>query len=283
MPATVQVIEDNIEWTYNLTVPANSTVRLAHFTILDTTRAGAEADANALVTGAGFGGEAASFLTPSELASLANFDFSTTDVDVVGGNLVIAEYGRGHDKRSADLTLVGPNVRINDAANVLKAGLGVTRIDAHTVEVPFSSFSSGSIQVNTLGGDDTLTLDLTGGDFIPDSGVIYAGGGNFDSLNIDGGSQGAVSYFVFERQRWQHLDAELRVRVIHRPGTDYEYWQAPPTILPFTPNVVTLGDDGIAGNSIHRGSPVFRRPLSKPTSPTRPGPSRSTAAILPTR
>ncbi len=56
VPVSAQVVGDNIEWTYNLTVPASQTVRLAHFTILDATRAGAEAAAAALVTSGGFGG-----------------------------------------------------------------------------------------------------------------------------------------------------------------------------------------------------------------------------------
>ena len=72
-PTSVNVIGDNIEWTYDLTVPAGETVRLAHYTILADSRADAQAAAEALVTTAGFGGEAAAFLTQDELASLANF------------------------------------------------------------------------------------------------------------------------------------------------------------------------------------------------------------------
>jgi hypothetical protein len=74
-PASVSVIGDNIEWTYNLTVPAGQTVRLAYFTIVNTTRAGAIAAANALVSPAGFGGQAGAFLSSTEVASLANFLF----------------------------------------------------------------------------------------------------------------------------------------------------------------------------------------------------------------
>jgi hypothetical protein len=50
---------DNIQWTYEITVPAGETVRLAHFTILADTRAAAEAAAATLVTSSGFGGQAA--------------------------------------------------------------------------------------------------------------------------------------------------------------------------------------------------------------------------------
>ena len=53
-PTSVNVIGDNITWTYSLTVPAGQTVRLAYFTIVATTRAAAISAANALVTPGGF-------------------------------------------------------------------------------------------------------------------------------------------------------------------------------------------------------------------------------------
>jgi Ca2+-binding RTX toxin-like protein len=85
----VNVIEDNVEWTYNLTVPAGETKRLASFTVLGTTRAEAIAAANTLVTNTGFGGEAAAFLTNDELSSLANFQFNSPPAEVVlTGNTV---------------------------------------------------------------------------------------------------------------------------------------------------------------------------------------------------
>ena len=82
IPSSVNVIEDNVEWTYNLTVGAGETKRLAQFTVLGTTRAQAIAAANALVTNSGFGGEAAAFLTAGELASLANFQFNSPPTDI---------------------------------------------------------------------------------------------------------------------------------------------------------------------------------------------------------
>jgi len=74
---------DNIEWTYDLTVPTGQTVRLAHFTILGNTRAEAEAAAAALVGDLGFGGQAAAFLTAPELASIANYYFSPVEPPAV--------------------------------------------------------------------------------------------------------------------------------------------------------------------------------------------------------
>ena len=91
-PATVAVIGDNITWTYDVTVPANQTVRLAYFTIVSSTRTGAIAAAGALVTSNWFGDQAGVFLTPSELASLANFAFppptvTGTSPTLAGGSL----------------------------------------------------------------------------------------------------------------------------------------------------------------------------------------------------
>ncbi len=80
MPASVSLIGDNLAWTYSLTVPAGQTVRLATFTIQSMSRATAIAEANALVTAGGLGGEAGLLLTPAESASLLNFDYGAPSV-----------------------------------------------------------------------------------------------------------------------------------------------------------------------------------------------------------
>ena len=86
---------------------------------------------------------------------------------------------------------------ICDPNNKLIAGPGIEQVDANTVLVPFASIT-GNIQVNTLDGNDTLTLDLANGDSIPDGGLTYNGGlpttGPGDKLVITGGSQGTVTY-----------------------------------------------------------------------------------------
>ncbi len=82
-PTAVNVtgdLNDNIDWTYTITVNPGTTLRLAMFTIVSTTRAGAMAAANALVTPDGFGCQAAAFLSNVEINSLANFRAETTTV-----------------------------------------------------------------------------------------------------------------------------------------------------------------------------------------------------------
>ena len=81
-PSDVQVNGDNVEWTYSITVGAGQTVSLANFTVVATSQADAIAAANALVTAADFGGQAAAYLTPVELGSLANFAYNHAPTDV---------------------------------------------------------------------------------------------------------------------------------------------------------------------------------------------------------
>ena len=80
VPASVSLIGDNLTWTYRITVPAGQTIRLASFTIQSMSRAAAIAEANALVTTAGLGGEAGLFLTPAESGSWLNFNFGVLSV-----------------------------------------------------------------------------------------------------------------------------------------------------------------------------------------------------------
>jgi uncharacterized delta-60 repeat protein len=88
---SMTVIEDNVEWTYDVTVDAGATTRLAIFTVLGNTRQEAIDAANALVTGTGFGGQAAAFLDAGELASLANFQFNFAPTDIGLSNSTVLE------------------------------------------------------------------------------------------------------------------------------------------------------------------------------------------------
>ncbi|MFM8189853.1 MAG: hypothetical protein ACKN85_15340, partial [Pirellula sp.] len=90
-PSNVNVIGDNVEWTYDLTIPAGATSRLVYFTVIGATRAESIAAANALVSINGFGGESAAFLVPEELGSLANFQFNTAPTNLSLSPLSIAE------------------------------------------------------------------------------------------------------------------------------------------------------------------------------------------------
>ena len=72
-PTSVSVNGDDLQWTYSITVAAGQSLSLAYFTIVATTPSAAIAEANALVSSSGFGGQAGAFLSTTELQSLANF------------------------------------------------------------------------------------------------------------------------------------------------------------------------------------------------------------------
>ena len=112
---------------------------------------------------------------------------TTTDVVVSGGNLVITDANGGNTNDTLTITLFNPTtVRVTDPNNALAAGAGATQINANTVDVPLASIT-GNIQVNTLGGNDTLTVNLSGGDVIPAGGVAFNGGtGGDDALVVTG-------------------------------------------------------------------------------------------------
>ena len=82
VPTSVAVTEDNVDWSFSLTVPAGATRRLATFTVLGNTRQQAIDAVNALQGSNSFAGQAAAFLTADELNSLANFQFDHAPTDI---------------------------------------------------------------------------------------------------------------------------------------------------------------------------------------------------------
>ncbi len=171
-PTNVQVIEDNVVWDYLLTVPAGQTVRLAHFTILTTSRADSITSVNSLVSTNGFSGQAGTFLDPAELASLANFIF-------------VRDYG--------DAPLPYPG-----SASHLPTGptLGATRDTETGVQRSSNADGDGSdedgvtiapMQVGELGVPITVTV--AGGSTLLDAWIDFNRDGDWD----DAGEQAFVS------------------------------------------------------------------------------------------
>ena len=77
----------------------------------------------------------------------------------MGGNLQIIDVNGGNTDDTLTISLNGSNVRITDPNHTINCGAGATAIDANTCEVPLASIT-GSIQVNALAGNDSLTLAL---------------------------------------------------------------------------------------------------------------------------
>lgn len=105
------------------------------------------------------------------------------------GNLLIGDTAAGgkNDTLTISLSPVDiTKIRITDPNQVLGAGSGAVQVDAHTVDVPAADLS-GQLQVSTLGGDDTLTIDFGQGNPVPAGGLRFDGGtGGQDVLRIIG-------------------------------------------------------------------------------------------------
>src|SRR6185295_5081262 len=99
-----------------------------------------------------------------------------TLVQLSQGNLLITDVNHSSDDLLT-LSREGPNLRVRDPKNVLYAASGTIQIDPFTVEVPFDSIT-GLLRIDTGGGDDLVTLDLTNGNVIPAGGIVYDGGAN---------------------------------------------------------------------------------------------------------
>ncbi|WP_197451697.1 Calx-beta domain-containing protein [Rosistilla oblonga] len=153
-PSAVQVIDDNVYWTFDVTVPAGETLRLATLTILGETRADATAAAAALVTPAGFTGEADAYLIQGELDSVANFRFhadvefsvaTASDSEADGGNLPkLLIDGIVNTPQTIDLTITGGS-----------ATLGTDFTLPTSVTIPAGTYDG------TLATAVAISLDIT--------------------------------------------------------------------------------------------------------------------------
>ncbi|MEQ8633717.1 MAG: hypothetical protein RIC33_02590, partial [Gimesia maris] len=195
IPATIELVGDNIIWTYEITVDPGETVRLAHLTILDDNRADAEAAANALVSSTGFTGEAGSFLTGGELASLLNFQFDSVPSDppavvYVDGNFLNPVAGQDPDGAASPATQFGFDAFATIQAAVdavteggtihIAAGTYAGNVDATAKSVTLVPGNSpGQVIINgnlTLDSDDTLDIEING----------VTPGSGFDQLVVNG-------------------------------------------------------------------------------------------------
>ena len=181
IPATIELLGDNIYWTYEITVDPGETVRLAYLTILGDNRADVEAAANALVSSTGFTGEAGSFLTGGELTSLLNFQFDSVPGDpptvvYVNSNFINPVAGQDPDGAGSPATQFGFDAfaTIQAAINAvadggtihIAAGTYSGNVDATAKSVTLSPGNSpGQVVINgnlTLDSDDTLDIEING-------------------------------------------------------------------------------------------------------------------------
>ena len=122
-------------------------------------------------------------------ADVVNENF-TTELRLDGsGNLVVTDIASGgqHDTLTIKSDTTNSRFIISDPNRVLGVAGTITGAvvsgDSHTVTVPFSSVP-GNMWVNTRGGNDSLTVDFSAGNF--GKTVTYDGGGDNNVLNITG-------------------------------------------------------------------------------------------------
>ncbi|MCC6327391.1 MAG: PxKF domain-containing protein [Acidobacteria bacterium] len=126
----------------------------------------------------------------------------TIQNDDIDGETIAALDGSGNvtvtdvnDASSEVLTLTCSSGVLTVTSNLtIGAGAGFTQSGPNAVTIPLAGIT-GSLTVDTLGGNDTLNVNLAGCDFIPAGGLFFNGGvAGDDALNIIGGNQGIVTY-----------------------------------------------------------------------------------------
>ncbi|MDX6443283.1 MAG: hypothetical protein QOH71_357 [Blastocatellia bacterium] len=192
----------------------------------------------------------------ANISVTANFAPPETNVAVDSGNLIVTDGNGGNTDDTLTISLSGANIRLTDPNHSLACGAGTTQFDANTCEIAVDDVT-GNIQVNTLDGSDTLTLDFSGGNFMP-HGLNFDGGdpttGPGDKLKIVGGSQGTVTYnYTTANSGSVAMSAFGTVTYtglepISNSGTATDVIFN----LPSTGNAATLADDGTVGNGMSR-------------------------------
>lgn len=142
-------------------------------------------------------------LTQSDLDELVYSTLLSADGS---GKLIVTDLV--DDGKADDLTVWSDtaNARfvVSDPDSVLQSTVpNSTRVDAHTIYLPFSEIFGSQLRFELGGGDDSLTVNLDLGVFAPD--IVYDGGdGNTtvgDSLTVRGGDPVALikSHYVNEQ------------------------------------------------------------------------------------
>ncbi|MFQ3650072.1 MAG: hypothetical protein SNJ75_07040, partial [Gemmataceae bacterium] len=151
----------------------------------------------------------------------------------------------------------------DDTFLVIRNGANLeTYLNGNLIDTrPFTSLT-GAFTLNGLGGNDTLIVDLSGGDAVPAGNIFWNGGvGGNDSLILTGGTTQGVTTFNYTNAN----DGNI---VMSNFGTVFYTGLEPITNsgtitdaifnLPVTGSLATLGDDGTTGNGLLRlsSSPV---------------------------
>ena len=114
---------------------------------------------------------------------------ATTEVSIVAGQLVITDIYGADTNDTLAITADHTNsvFVITDPNQLLSTTIVGATIsnDWHTVTVPYALVTGGQVLVNTLGGNDSVTVTATGGDGVFHKGLDIDGGAGTDVIAIN--------------------------------------------------------------------------------------------------
>ncbi len=131
----------------------------------------------------------------------ADISLSTAETDVTldgSGNLVVTDINNTETWDNINLSTDGNYIYISDLSNILTTSIsGATGGGSHQIAVSLGTVGfTGDIIINTMGGDDLLTIDFNSGMFTRD--ITYNGGTNVtadgDVMELAGGSFTSRTY-----------------------------------------------------------------------------------------
>lgn len=181
----------------------------------------------------------------------------TSSIALVSGDLVITDHSTTGTNDNLTITRSGEDLLISDPTNLLVAQAGFTQVSPSTISIPFASIT-GNLQINTLLGDDSLTINLAGGNPLPPLGIAYNGGNPTtaaaDKLFITGGAVGAVIANPLTASSGNLTLGSLgsvsyvNVEAVSQAGATTDLQMN----LPGVTNALTFADDGTNGNGLLR-------------------------------
>ena len=118
-----------------------------------------------------------------------------TEITLDGSNnLVITDINAGTSSDDLTISTDGTNVIVTDSGNILSTSIsGSTGSGTNTVTIPLSQITGSEIQVNTLGGDDSLNIDLSSGNFGKAISFNAGAADGGDNLTVTGGTFASVA------------------------------------------------------------------------------------------
>ncbi len=204
VPTSVEIVGDNITWSYSLTVSPGQTVRLGDFTIVATTQGAAEAAAATLVSPTGFGGQAAAFLSQDEVDSLVNF--RTLVADSLTPPSATEEIPTG-DVKLFNFSVFYPNPNLANFSATIAWGDGTTSpgyiapdpvqgFDVFGSHTYVQELSGATFSVSVTDATDNDVVSLSDDDFsVADQQITVPGivAQNVPSIAAQGASIGPIA------------------------------------------------------------------------------------------